>query len=122
MQSKHVKVHYFDIYGRGEILRFILSHNKIHYEDIRYDFSSWIELKNTGKFLFGQLPAVEIDGKIYEQSYDVARYLTMLFNQYPLDINDSYYVELTKDYIEDVLIRFIPWFAEQDAEKKEADT
>ena len=125
MQGKNVKLHYFDFYGKGEILRFILIHNKIKFEDIRYDYPTWLKVKKTQQFLFYQLPIIEIEGKIYAEShaaaktYTVSRYLTILLNQYPNDLYDSYYVELTKDYIEEIYEKFIPWFAEKDLKKKE---
>ena len=120
MEGKNIKVHYFDIYGRGEIIRFILNFNKVKFEDVRYTFQEWSAVKKSGNFTFGQLPALEVDGKFYAQSYSIARYLSQVFGQYPTDALEVYQVESTKDYVEDLLGKFAGYWREQDPVKKQA--
>jgi len=48
-----VKVHYFDGFGKGEVLRVLLSIAKVDFEDVRYTRAQWPEAKATGKFEFG---------------------------------------------------------------------
>ena len=69
MQGSTWKVHYFPVFGRAEALRMLLTHAKVGYENVNYGDSegahSWSEAKASGKFEFGQLPAVEGNGKFY---------------------------------------------------------
>jgi len=118
MDGKTVKLHYFDLEARGEVVRLILHYNKVQFEDIRYPFAEWADHKKTGKFPFGQLPSLEIGDKVYAQSMAIARYLCQKFNQYPWDLNEAYQVEATKDYIGDMVKKFLPYYPEKDEEKK----
>ncbi|KAK3931601.1 Glutathione S-transferase [Frankliniella fusca] len=67
------KLHYFDLTALGEPIRFLLSYGKLDWEDIRYDDAQWPETKK--KMPFGQMPVLDIDGKIYAQSIAISRYL-----------------------------------------------
>ena len=80
-----VKVHYFDGFSKGEALRILLTLAKVDFEDVRYTFAQWPEAKASGKFEFGQLPAVEIDGVFYTQSAAVLRFLGKKYGFYPED-------------------------------------
>lgn len=54
----HYKVHYFNLRGRGEIIRLVLTAAGVEFEDRRVEFSEWPSLKpNTP---LGSLPFVEI--------------------------------------------------------------
>lgn len=58
-----IKVYYFDIYGRAEPIRMLLTHAKQEFEDVRINGEQLAELKTSGKLEFGQVPAAEHDGK-----------------------------------------------------------
>lgn len=60
-----MKLYYFDGYGRAESIRMLLSHAKQEFEDIRLSKEEFAPLKAEGKFEFGQLPGLEIDGVMY---------------------------------------------------------
>ena len=60
-----MKLYYFGVYGRAEPIRMLLAHAKIEYEDVRLDHEQQQKLKAEGKFEFGQVPVLEIDGKTY---------------------------------------------------------
>jgi glutathione S-transferase len=67
------KLHYFNITGLGEPIRWILKYGNIEFEDIRYEFEEWAEIKKT--MPFGQLPLLEFpDGKKINQSSAICRY------------------------------------------------
>ena len=118
MEGKNIKLYYFDLHARGEIIRSILYYNKVQYEDIRISFAEWGEKKNT--FLNGQVPILEIDGKQLSQSTSIARYLAQLHGQYPTDPREIYQVESTLDFFADAALKLAPWFKEQDPVKKQA--
>ena len=118
MEGKNIKLYYFDVHGRAEIIRSILHYNKVQYEDIRFSFAEWAEKKSN--FPNGQVPILEIDGKQLSQSNSIARYLAQLHGQYPTDPSEIYAVESTLDYFGDVGLKLAAWFQEKDAEKKQA--
>ena len=47
-----MKVHYFGFYGKGEMLRMILTHAKQPFLNVVYTQDSWKEVKMSGKFEF----------------------------------------------------------------------
>lgn len=55
------KVHYFDMPGRGEMIRIMLKHMKMPFEDVRIKFDEWPKLKASGKYELQQLPIVECE-------------------------------------------------------------
>ncbi|XP_076174202.1 glutathione S-transferase S4 [Ptiloglossa arizonensis] len=74
------KLVYFNVMGLGEPIRFILSYAGVEFEDVRV-FSltdEWLKMKSTTPF--GQLPMLEMGGKIYTQSLPICRYLAKQFN------------------------------------------
>ncbi len=56
-----MKLYYFDIYGRAESIRFLLSHAKVEYENVYLNGESLKELKGSGKLEFGQVPMLETE-------------------------------------------------------------
>jgi glutathione S-transferase len=67
--------HYFDGYGRGEVVRMLLHTQGIAFTDNRFDFPGFEEFAKTGKAEFGQVPCLEIDGKSLVESRAIERYL-----------------------------------------------
>ncbi|CAK9820848.1 Glutathione S-transferase [Anthophora plagiata] len=74
------KLRYFNVMGLGEPIRFLLSYGGVEFEDIRLEHSSkeWADMKPTTPF--GQLPTLEIHGKVYSQTLPICRYLAKQFN------------------------------------------
>ena len=56
-----LKLHYFDIYGKGEPLRMLLNKAGVAFEDNRHTRESWDTLKAAGYSPSGQLPLVEME-------------------------------------------------------------
>ncbi|EZA53007.1 hypothetical protein DMN91_002419 [Ooceraea biroi] len=72
------KLRYFDVMGLGEPIRFLLSYGGLEFEDIRVDRGAWTKMKPT--MPFGQLPILEIDGKVYSQTLPICRYLAKQYD------------------------------------------
>jgi len=79
-----IKLLYFDLYGRGEIIRLILNYAGVEFTDERIpapfvDDTEWKKIKPT--IPSGQLPALWWDGEMIGQSMTISRFLA---NQYKL--------------------------------------
>ena len=94
-----MKLYYFDIYGKGEQIRMLLSHAKVAFEDVRLTEESFKELKTSGTphLEFGQLPALEVDGKFYFQTQAIVRMLGKKYGYYPEDAQLAYQVDSVID-------------------------
>jgi glutathione S-transferase len=100
------KVHYFNGFGRAEAIRMLLTHAKVNFENVNYGegANNWAEAKASGKFEFGQLPAIEGNGKIYAQSGAILRYLGIRYGYYPVhDPELAWRVDSTLDSQEDMV-------------------
>ena len=79
--APQIVLRYFSVRGRAEVARWILSYAGQEYVDERIEagpHSQWKELK--GKTPFGQLPILEVDGKVLAQSRAIARYLAHMYD------------------------------------------
>ena len=97
------KVHYFAGYGRGEVLRMLLAHAKVDYENVFYSFADLPKAKESGNLEFGQLPVLEIDGKFYSQSIAILRFLGNKYGYNPEEPYTAWRVDSTIDSIGDLL-------------------
>jgi len=97
---QNIKLYYFDLQAKGEIIRLILHYGGVPFEDIRIDFTQgWAEVKNDKKWKYGQIPIVEIDGKILAQSQTIARYFCQKLGYYPTDLDQATQVEELREFI-----------------------
>ncbi|XP_018334282.1 glutathione S-transferase-like [Agrilus planipennis] len=71
--APHYKLTYFPSKAIGEPIRFLLNYGNLEFEDDRFDRENWPQLKPN--MPFGQVPVLEIDGKLTHQSIAIARYL-----------------------------------------------
>ena len=70
----HYRLHYFDLYGRGEPIRMALWYAKIPFDDNRLAYNEFAEVK--AKMPYGQLPALEFpDGTFLAQSDSILKYI-----------------------------------------------
>lgn len=100
----NIKVHYFTGYGRAEPIRMLLNHSKKEFEDIRYTFEEWGKIKPEGRFEFGQLPAVEVDGEVFTQSASVLRALGQMHGYYSTEPVTMWKIDSTIDALNDVFV------------------
>merc|ERR1712130_599177 len=68
-----VKLVYFDLEGRGELIRLLLHAGNIDYEDFRFGFADWPKHKPTTPF--GSVPVLFWDGEEMAQTMAIARFV-----------------------------------------------
>eukprot|EP00826_Nyctotherus_ovalis_P031936 TRINITY_DN2572_c0_g2_i4.p1 TRINITY_DN2572_c0_g2~~TRINITY_DN2572_c0_g2_i4.p1 ORF type:complete len:399 (+),score=114.11 TRINITY_DN2572_c0_g2_i4:146-1342(+) len=78
-----MKLHYFDMQGKGECIRLLLAHAGVKFEDFRIAFKDWPQLKD--KYELKQIPVLEIDGRTYSQSVAILEYLGVKYKYMPKD-------------------------------------
>jgi len=76
----NLKLHYFNAPGRAEGARLILAYGGIPWEEVHPE---WPAAK--AKFPFGQVPVLEVDGKMLAQSGAIYRYCAKLAALMPDD-------------------------------------
>jgi glutathione S-transferase len=98
------KLHYFDIDGVAEPIRNAFRLSKISFEDVRLKFDEWQKTKsaNPDKFIYGQMPVVEIDSVPYAQSIALLRYVGKLGGLYPTDAIEALKVDEIIDALGDI--------------------
>ena len=117
------KLYYFDIYGRAESIRFLLSAAHVAFEDVKITGEQLAELKAAGKLEFGQVPMFETaDGKQLVQSWAILRFLGRTHGYYPEDCETAWRVDSTIDAVEDFFTTYFKACFEKDEEKKKTFT
>ncbi|KAG8511626.1 Hematopoietic prostaglandin D synthase, partial [Galemys pyrenaicus] len=107
----YYKLTYFNMRGRGEIIRYIFAYLDIKYEDHRIEQADWPEIKSA--IPFGKIPILEVDGLILHQSLAIARYLAKKTDLAGKTELEQCQVDAVVDTLDDFMSRF-PW-----AEKKQ---
>nr|QWJ89653.1 glutathione S-transferase s3 [Sitophilus zeamais] len=111
------KLYYFDVAGRGEIIRYLFAYGNQSFEDIRIPKDQWPEHKK--KTPYGQLPVLEIDGQPVAQSYAIARYLAKKFNLVGKNDLEALKCDELVNTLEDLLQKGLKYFFENDPAQKE---
>ena len=88
--ENNIKIYYFNFNGRVLITKGILYFMKIPFAYITFNDEEWSKEKISGKFEFQQLPAVEINNKIYVQSTAIEIYLARKYNLMGDNSEDEY--------------------------------
>lgn len=113
------KLYYFNIRGRAEQCRLLFAAAGVEYEDIRVEREKWPELKKSGKFPFGQMPGLEVDGVMFVQSNAIARYLANEFGLAGKDSLEKLRADMIVDGMVDMSTHMVKIFKEKDEAKKE---
>lgn len=112
------KLHYFDVTALGEPIRFLLAYGNLDWEDIRYDDAKWAASKD--KMPFGQMPVLDIDGKIYAQSTAISRYLAKQVGLSGKDDLENLQIDIAVDLFHDFRTKIGGWFYDPIPESKAA--
>lgn len=115
-----IRLNYFDMHGRGDPIRFLLTHAKVEFEDNRINGEQFVELKAAGKLEFNQVPSLEIDGHILVQSCAILRYLGKKYGYYPDEPTAMWKVDSLLDAAEDFYAKYNAAFWQKDEEIKKA--
>ena len=102
-----ITLYYFNLHGRGEAIRLLLSHSGIKYKDKRISFLRWILTKSQKKYEFHQLPVLQLDKEYFSQSASILRYLGVLLGYYPIDPVKALEVDMLLDAVADYYKLFL---------------
>uniref|UniRef100_A0A6G1SAB0 glutathione transferase n=1 Tax=Aceria tosichella TaxID=561515 RepID=A0A6G1SAB0_9ACAR len=116
--SPKYKLHYFDVTALGEPIRFLLSYGNLDWEDIRYDDAKWAAAKAT--MPFGQMPVLDIDGKMFAQSTAISRYLAKQVGLFGKDDLENMAIDMAVDTFHDFRQKIGGWFYDPIPESKAA--
>jgi len=121
--SHHYKLYYFNIMGRAEPARILFAYKGVKYEDFRIEYvpgsgpgADWAALKP--KMPFGQVPVLEVDGKMLSQTQAINRYLGRTFGMTGANDWEAAQCDMLVDGMTDVQNNLRAWFMEKDEEKK----
>ncbi|XP_078046054.1 glutathione S-transferase-like [Augochlora pura] len=111
------KLTYFNFTGLAEPIRFLLHQSGIQFEDNRIDHTKdWPKLKS--QMPMGQVPVLEIDGKVLYQSKAISRLIAKQNNLYGADDFEAYEIDATVDTIDDLKQACTTFYWEQDPAAK----
>ncbi|XP_070548581.1 S-crystallin 4-like [Ptychodera flava] len=110
---------YFNIRARAETSRMIFADAGVEYEDVRVATEQWPAEKASGKYPFGQMPCLEIDGKFtLAQSRAIGRYLANEYGFAGKDNLEKAKVDMVIDVFEDIYVGVKNIIFEKDETKK----
>lgn len=114
-----LKLTYFDIQGgRAEPARLAMHIGGISFEDYRFPFEQFAEVRQTTPL--NQVPTLFVDNKQITQSNAINRYVAKLANLYPEDIYQALLCDEILDALEDVTNKLVATFGLQGDELKAA--
>ncbi len=114
-----LKLTYFDFHGgRGEPARLALHIGGIPFEDHRFAYPEFAELRKATPF--GQVPTLHVDGTLVTQSDAILRYAGKLAGLYPADPYQALLCDEVSYVVEDANVKLGPTFRMTGDEQKEA--
>ncbi|XP_035827848.1 S-crystallin SL11-like [Aplysia californica] len=117
MSSPNVKIYYFDMMGRAEMIRMLFAVAGKQIENIRFSFEDWPKSFKE-KAPFGTTPWVEIDGEVHAQSMAIAIYFAREFGFYGKTNRDGLLIDQVLNLIHDFIEVSIVVYKEPDKEKR----
>lgn len=102
------KLTYFQVRGRAELTRLTFAAGGVDFEDERVSLAEMRRRKAEGELTFGQMPTLTVGGRMYAQSYSIAKYAAKLGGLLSADPLVALAVEQVVDTTEDVRSKFVP--------------
>lgn len=110
--------YYFDLHGRGDIIRLLLHLADVPFEDKRLQAEEWLgTYKPTAEF--GTCPILEIDGHRLVQTKAIIRYIAQTHGLYPKSPKETYQLESFVDTVADIREDLIEHSAHNEVQKLE---
>lgn len=114
-----LKLTYFDFHGgRAEPARLALHIGGVAFEDHRFTFSEFAEIRKTTPF--GQVPTLHVDGVLMTQCDAILRYAGKLAGLYPDDAFQALLCDEVAYVVEEASVKLGPTFRMTGDEQKEA--
>ena len=114
-----LKLSYFDFHGgRGEPARLAFCIGGIAFEDSRFAFKDFAEVRKSTPF--GQVPTLQVDGVLVTQSDAITRYAGKLAGLYPTDAYQALLCDEVLGAVEDITIKLTGTFGLSGDALKEA--
>ena len=114
-----LKISYFDVHGgRAEPVRLALAIGGIAFEDHRFTFPDFAEVRKTAPF--GQVPLMFVDGVAVTQSDAMLRYAGKLAGLYPSDAYQALLCDEVAYVVEEAGVAMGPTFRMTGDEQKAA--
>jgi glutathione S-transferase len=114
-----LKLSYFDFHGgRAEPIRLALAIGGIAFEDHRFAFADFAEVRKTAPF--GQVPVLHVDGVAVTQSDAMLRYAGKLAGLYPTDAYQALLCDEVTYVVEEAGVAMGPTFRMTGDEQKAA--
>jgi glutathione S-transferase len=114
-----LKLSYFDMNGgRAEPVRLALAIGGVPFEDHRFAFPEFAEIRKTVPF--GQVPVLHVDGTLVTQSDAILRYAGKLAGLYPTDAFQALLCDEVAYVVEENSVKMGPTFRMTGEEQKTA--
>lgn len=114
------KLYYFNLRGRAEPIRLLFKAAGVDYEDKRLTGEEWAAMKSAGKAPFGQMPLLEVDGKvILAQSLAIGRYVANEVGLSPSINMEKAQADMIVDACTDLGMKVMKSHFESDEARKE---
>jgi glutathione S-transferase len=114
-----LKLSYFDMHGgRAEPARLAMAIGNIAFEDHRFAFPEFAEVRKATPF--GQVPVLHVDGVQVTQCDSINRYVGKLANLYPTDPLQALYCDEVMYVVEEASVKMGPTFRMTGEEQKAA--
>jgi glutathione S-transferase len=114
-----LKLTYFDVHGgRAEAVRLALHIGGVAFEDHRFSYAEFGEIKKTTPF--GQVPVLHVDGVQVTQTDAMLRYAGKLGNLYPTDPFQALLCDEVAFVVEEANIKMGPTYRMTGEEQKAA--
>jgi glutathione S-transferase len=121
MTTASIKLSYFDFPGgRGEPARLAMNLAGIAFEDQRIPITDWPTVK--ADYLYQQVPVMEVDGKVLNQSNAINRLVGKMADLYPQDIWEAAVCDDVMDTADDLMQLLVNTFFMPEEEKQRVRT